>query len=57
MQRKNACQRMTEGTKREIESEEVEKRCGYSLRRFRRKYSEFLSKGEDSFVHGNKGKS
>lgn len=33
------------------------KRCGYSLKQFRRKYSEFLSKGEDSFAHGNKGKS
>lgn len=31
------------------------KRCGYSTKQFRRKYKGFLSKGEESFVHGNRG--
>lgn len=31
------------------------KRCGYSLRQFRRKYIEYLKCGEQSLVHGNIG--
>lgn len=48
------CQKVRDG---KSDLRKSAKRCGYSLRQFRRKYSEFLSKGESSFVHGNKGKS
>ena len=47
------CQKVRDG---KSDLRKSAKRCGYSLRQFRRKYSEFLSKGESSFVHGNKGK-
>ena len=48
------CQKVRDG---KSDLRKSAKRCGYSIKQFRRKYSEFLSKGEDSFVHGNKGKS
>lgn len=48
------CQKVQDG---KSDLRKSAKRCGYSIKQFRRKYSEFLSKGEGSFVHGNRGKS
>lgn len=48
------CEKAREGIS---DLKKAAKRCGYSMRHFHREYKSFLSKGAESFAHGNQGMS